>query len=63
MQRYFRASLTNEQPLIAAVSLEHTGTFNIHEMSDHWEPFTSTRRVIARRPGFVWDGKVMMMPA
>lgn len=32
------------------------------ERADQWKPFTSTQRVVTRRPGFVWDGKVVMMP-
>jgi len=27
-----------------------------------WKPFTSTQRVVARRPGFVWDGRVAVLP-
>jgi len=61
-QRYFRAVLKDGQPIVAAVSVEHTGTFNMGEAADQWKPFTSTQRVVTRRPGFDWDGRVAMMP-
>jgi hypothetical protein len=42
--------------------VEHTGTFNMSETGEQWKPFTSTRRVITRRPGFLWEGRIRMMP-
>jgi hypothetical protein len=62
VQRYFRAALTAGQPLVAAVRIEHTGTFNMSADAEQWKPFTSTQRVITRRPGFDWDARVAMMP-
>lgn len=62
VQRYFRAVLEDGQPIVAAVSVEHTGTFNMGETADQWKPFTSTQRVVTRRPGFDWDGRILMMP-
>jgi hypothetical protein len=62
VQRYFRAVLSDGQSIITAVSVDHTGTFNMGQTSDSWKPFTSRQRVVTYRPGFVWDGKVMMMP-
>lgn len=62
VQRYFRAVLKDGQPIVAAVTVEHTGTFNMDEAADQWKPFTSTQRVITRRPGFDWEGRVAMMP-
>ena len=63
VQRYFRAVLKEGQPLIAAVSVEHTGTFNMSETGEQWKPFTSIQRVVTGRPGFVWDARVRMAPA
>ncbi|GBD92479.1 hypothetical protein BMS3Abin05_00051 [bacterium BMS3Abin05] len=63
VQRYFRAVLKEGQPLIAAVSVEQTGTFNMSETGERWKPFTSTQRIITRRPGFVWDARIRMAPA
>lgn len=54
--------LKDGQPIVATVSVEHTGTFNMSEAADQWKPFTSTQRVVTRRPGFDWDGRVAMMP-
>lgn len=63
VQRYFRAVLKEGQPLVAAVSVEHTGTFNMSETGEQWKPFKSTQRVVTRRPGFVWDARIRMAPA
>jgi len=62
VQRYFRTVLTDGQPIIAAVSVEHTGTFNMSESGEQWRPFTSTQRVITRRPGFDWEARMPMAP-
>ena len=62
VQRYFQAVLKEGQPLIAAVSVEHTGTFNMSETGEQWKPFRSTQRVITQRPGFVWDARIRMAP-
>jgi hypothetical protein len=62
VQRYFRAVLKDGQPIIAEANVDHTGTFNMGESADRWKPFTSQQRVVTRRPGFVWDGRVVMMP-
>jgi hypothetical protein len=63
VQRFFRAVLKDGQPLIAAVNIEHRGTFNLAaEGADQWKPFTSAQRAAMGRPGFVWDGRVSMAP-
>jgi hypothetical protein len=62
VHRYFRTVLEDGQPLVSAVSVEHTGTFNMSETGEHWQPFTSTQRVTTKRPGFVWDGRIALMP-
>jgi len=62
VQRYFRAALEDGQPIVAAVNVEHTGTFNMGEETDRWKPFTSAQRVVTRRPGFDWDARVALMP-
>jgi len=62
VQRYLRAVLEDGQPIVAAVSMAHTGTFNMSEAAEQWKPFTSNQRVVTRRPGFDWDGRVAMMP-
>lgn len=62
VQRYFRTVLTDGQPLIAAATVTHRGLFNMGETTDQWRPFTSRQRVVTRRPGFVWDGKMAVLP-
>lgn len=62
VQRYFRIALTDGMPLVSAVSVDHTGTFNMGETTDQWKPFTSTQRVITGRPGFLWDGRIAVLP-
>jgi hypothetical protein len=62
VQRFFQTALKEGQPIVAAVSVEHAGTFNMGETAEQWKPFTSTQRVVTRLPGFDWDGRVAMMP-
>lgn len=62
VQRYFRAVLKDRQPLITAVTIEHTGTFNMVDVGEEWRPFTSTQCVITQRPGFLWDARIRMVP-
>ena len=62
VQRYFRAVLPEGAPLIAAAAMEHSGTFNMGETADVWKPFSSRQRVVMQRPGFVWDGRIRMLP-
>lgn len=62
VRRYFGVALTPGQPIIAAVSVEHTGTFNLSEAGEQWRPFRSEQRVVTRRPGFVWNASISMLP-
>ena len=62
VQRYFRVALTDGQAIVTAVSIRHTGTFNMSATSEQWKQFTSEQRVITKRPGFDWDARVMMFP-
>jgi hypothetical protein len=62
VRRYFTAALTDQMPLVVAASVEHSGTFNMGETADQWKPFTSIQRVVTKRPGFVWDGRIGILP-
>jgi hypothetical protein len=62
VQRYFRAVLTDGQPIIGAATLEMAGTINMSATAEQWKPFTSHQRVVTRRPGFVWDAEINMFP-
>lgn len=59
VQRYFRAVLAPGVAPVVAVEIEHRGTF---DMGGRWSPFTSKQRVTVRRPGFVWDGRIAILP-
>lgn len=62
VQRYFRAVLKHGQPLIAAATFELAGTINMSATADDWKPFTSKQWAITHRPGFLWNGRVSMLP-
>ncbi|OYV01952.1 MAG: hypothetical protein CFE45_02580 [Burkholderiales bacterium PBB5] len=62
VQRYFRAVLQDGQPIITAVTIDITGTFNMSPTGEQWKPFTSRQRVTTRRPGFLWDASMSMLP-
>jgi hypothetical protein len=66
VQRYFRAVLTNGQPIISAATIEMTGTINMSATAQQWKPFTSTQRAVTSaagsRPGFLWSARVTMFP-
>lgn len=62
VQRYFRAVLTDGQPIIAAATLEVSGTFNMSATGEQWKSFNSQQLVVTRRPGFLWDAQISMMP-
>jgi len=62
VQRYLRAALTDGMPVVVAASIGHSGTFNMSETGAQWKPFTSLQQVVTQRPGFVWDGRVRLLP-
>lgn len=62
VQHYFRAALREGQPIIAAASVELAGTINLSATEARWKPFTSGQRVVTRRPGFLWNAQVSMLP-
>ena len=59
-QRYFRAVLRVGQPLVAAASVRHGGTFNMSATGEQWLPFAAEQRVTTRRPGFDWDARITL---
>lgn len=60
--RHLRQVLPAGTPIVRAVDVVHEGTFNMSPTEERWRPFTSRQRVVTRRPGFLWDGRVSMMP-
>jgi hypothetical protein len=62
VQRFFRAALKDGAPMISSLTVKHVGTFNMGQTDDQWKPFTSRQHVVMKPPGFVWDGRVAMLP-
>jgi hypothetical protein len=62
VQRYFRAVLKEGVPIISAATIEISGTFNMSATGEQWKPFKSRQRVSTRRPGFLWDAQISMLP-
>jgi hypothetical protein len=52
--RYLRTALTEGQAMVTALTVQHEGTCRTSS--------GSRRFVVTRRPGFVWDGRITMMP-
>ena len=62
VQRYFRAVLTEGQPIVAAVYLEQVGKMNMSVSGESWKPFTASQLVITECCGFDWDARIRMLP-
>jgi len=62
VQRYFRAVLKDGQPVITAATVNMAGSFNLSPTAQQWRPFTSQQCVVTRRPGFLWDARISMLP-
>jgi hypothetical protein len=62
VQRYFRAVLTDGQPIVTAVTLTQSGMFNLGRTADQWKPFTAKQAFATARPGFVWNANITMFP-
>lgn len=60
--RHLRQALPPGAPIVRAADVVHEGTFNMDLAKGTWKSFTSRQRVVTRRPGFVWDGRVAMAP-
>lgn len=60
--RYFRVVLPPGTPIIRRVDVVHRGEFNLSPKGEFWRPFDSTQRVITARPGFLWNGRIRVMP-
>ena len=50
VQRYFRAVLTDGQPIIAAATIEMVGTMNMSATAARWKRFTSHQRASPQWP-------------
>jgi hypothetical protein len=63
VQRYLHRVLREGQPMVSAVWIRHTGSFNLSATGEQWRPFTSRQRIITRRAGFVWEARIRTAPA
>jgi hypothetical protein len=64
VQRYLRAVLKDGQAIVTGVRVQHTGSFNVNAFGkrQRWMPFTSEQQVVTRRPGFVWNARMALLP-
>lgn len=64
VRRFFRAALQDGAPIVTGATVAHRGSFNMSAdpARPRWKAFDSHQRVVTRRPGFVWDGRVRMLP-
>ena len=64
VQHYFRAVLKEGQPMVTGVTVQHAGTFNVTGLGSRetWMPFLSEQRVLTRRPGFLWNARMALVP-
>lgn len=62
VERHLRQALPAGADIIRKVDVVHHGRFNLSQAGERWRPFTSRQQVVTRRPGFVWDGRVSVMP-
>jgi len=58
VRRYFEAALVPGCPFIGGATLAHEGQIRLGPRYD--APFTSTTRVIVRRPGFLWQARLQV---
>ncbi|MFM8533298.1 MAG: DUF6544 family protein [Acidimicrobiia bacterium] len=58
-QRYFRASLRPDQPMMRSAVATQQAEFYIN---DAWRPLTATQHFRISPPAFVWDARIAMAP-
>jgi hypothetical protein len=62
VRRYFRAVLSDGQPMIAATRLSQEGQFLLNEKKEKWGPFQATQAVTVQPPAFDWDARIAWAP-
>ena len=62
VRRYLGAVLKDGQAVIKAARVELTGTFRLSATAEWWRHFTSHQSVTVRRPGFIWDANISVLP-
>lgn len=62
VQRFLGTVLKDGRPMLTAVHLRHTGTFNTGKSAEQWKSFRSDQLVILNRPGFDWSSRIAIVP-
>jgi hypothetical protein len=62
VQRFFRATLRNGQPMVASAHFKPHGEMRMKEDDPAWTPFTSDQLVVVHPAGFDWDARIRMGP-
>jgi hypothetical protein len=61
--RYFRATLTDGQSMIARAHVRWRGEFNMGKPGrDNWKAFTAEQDFNPAAPGFVWNARIRFAP-
>lgn len=63
VRRCFRTVLNGHQPMVATVTVDRLGMFNLSGAAEGWKSFTSTHRVATYRPRFDWDARIALIRA
>jgi hypothetical protein len=62
VERYFDAVLPGDPRRARSVRIEQEGRLRVGGLDSPWKPFAATHRATGRRPGFVWDATVSVLP-
>ena len=62
VQRYFRRTLREGQPLIRQVAIKQRGFMRLRENSPKRQPFTATQLVTTAPVGFSWRAQIKVAP-
>ena len=62
VQRYLRLVLSDGAPMVSQVQVRHSGSMNLSAKAPQWKAFTSDQQIVTRRPGFLWNARVELLP-
>lgn len=60
--RYFRAALSEGQPIVRFARFSQRGEFLVKPEKGGWGPFRADQHVATGPAGFVWDARIRMAP-
>jgi hypothetical protein len=61
VQRYFTFSLEKDQQYVSCIKLKYTAGFHQDE-NQKWMPVEGEEYLTTERPGFIWIGKISLLP-